>query len=48
MGERESEAVDTDMFLCLMCKQWFDTREHWIEHLAEEHVEEIVAQIRDD
>jgi hypothetical protein len=48
MGERESEAVDTDMFLCLMCKQWFDTREHMTEHLAEEHLAEIVAHIRED
>jgi hypothetical protein len=48
MGERESEAVDTDMFLCLMCKQWFDTKEHMTEHLAVEHLEEIVAQVRED
>ena len=48
MGVRASEAVDTDMFLCLLCKQWFDTREHMTEHLTEEHLEEIVAQIRED
>ena len=47
MGERESEAVDTDMSLCLICKQWFDIEDQMTAHLAHEHLEEIVARIRE-
>lgn len=48
MGERESEAVDADVSLCLMCTRWFDTQEQMAVHLAEEHLEQIVARIRGD
>ena len=47
MGERESEAVDTDMALCLICKRWFESQEQMAAHLADEHLEQIVAQIRE-
>ena len=48
MGDRESDAIDTDMSLCPMCKQWFDTQDQMTTHLTAKHLEEIVAQIRED
>jgi hypothetical protein len=48
MGERESEAVDTDVSLCPICRQRFDTYEQMTAHLTAAHLEEIVAQIRED
>ena len=48
MGEPERVAIDTDVSLCPMCKRSFDAQDQMTEHLAVEHLEEIVAQIRED